>query len=131
MAQLVKNPPATQESVCSAGDPGLIPGSGRSPGEGNSNPLQYSCLGNSMDRGEWWATVRGVARVGHDLALNQESVQNLEDNTPFYPYILFFNIENTTLFSHFTPGFCTLNYCVGQAKLCNTHPILPSKTVVL
>ena len=45
--------------VLSAGDPGLIPGLGRSPGEGNSNPLQYSCLENSMDWGAWWATVHG------------------------------------------------------------------------
>ena len=41
----------------SAGDPGSIPGSGRSPGEGNGNPLQYSCLENPMDGGAWWATV--------------------------------------------------------------------------
>ena len=48
-----------------AGDSGLIPGSGRSPGEGNSNPLQYSCLGNPMDRGARWATVHRVTkRVG-------------------------------------------------------------------
>ena len=42
-------------------DTGPIPGSGRSPGKGNGNPLQYSCLGNSMDRGAWQATVHGVA----------------------------------------------------------------------
>ena len=46
---------------------GSILESGRSPEEGNGNPLQYSCLGNPMDRGAWWATVHGVARVGHDL----------------------------------------------------------------
>ena len=51
-----------KESVCNEGDPGLIPGLGRSPGEGNSNPLQYSCLENSMDRGSWQATVHGVAK---------------------------------------------------------------------
>ena len=51
-----------KESVCSAGDPGLIPGLGRSPGEGNGNPLQYSCLANSMDRGAWWAAVHRVTR---------------------------------------------------------------------
>ena len=51
-----------------AGELGSIPGSGRSPGEGNGNPLQYSCLENPMDRGAWWATVQGVSRVGHDLA---------------------------------------------------------------
>ena len=48
-------------SACNAGDPGSIPGLGRSPGEGNGNPLQYSCLENSMDRGAWRATVHGVA----------------------------------------------------------------------
>ena len=58
-----------KESVCNAGDPGSIPGSGRSPGEGNGNPLQYSCLENPMDRGAWQATVLGVARVGHDLVI--------------------------------------------------------------
>ena len=47
---------------CNLRDPGLIPGSGRSPGEGNSTPLQYSCLENSMDGGAWWATVHGVAK---------------------------------------------------------------------
>ena len=45
-----------------AGDPGLIPGSGRSPGEGNGNPLQYSCLENPMDGGAWWAAVHEVAK---------------------------------------------------------------------
>ena len=45
-----------------AGDLGSIPGSGRSPGEGNGNPLQYSCLENPMDGGAWWATVHGVAK---------------------------------------------------------------------
>ena len=45
-----------------AGDTGLIPGSGRSPGEGNGNPFQFSCLENSMDRGAWWVTVHGVAK---------------------------------------------------------------------
>ena len=55
------------ESACNAEDAGLIPGSRRSPGEGNDNPLQYSCLGNPMDREAWPATVHGVARVGHDL----------------------------------------------------------------
>ena len=51
-----------KESACNAGDLGLIPRSGRSPGEGNGNPLQYSCLENPMDRGAWWATVYGVTK---------------------------------------------------------------------
>ena len=50
-----------KESACNEGDLGLIPGSGRCPGEGNDNPLQYSCLENSMDRGVWQATVNGGA----------------------------------------------------------------------
>ena len=53
---VVKNPPAN------AGDIGLIPGLGRSLGKGNGNPPQYSCLGNPMDRGAWWATVHEVAK---------------------------------------------------------------------
>ena len=53
-------------SARNAGDLGLIPGSGRSPGEGNGNPLQYSCLENPMDRGAWWATVHGVAKSRHN-----------------------------------------------------------------
>ena len=51
-----------KESASNAGDLGSIPGSGRSPGEGNGNPLQYSCLENPMDGGPWWATVHGVAK---------------------------------------------------------------------
>ena len=51
-----------KESACTMGDGGSIPRSGRSPGEGNSNSLQYSCLENSMDRGAWWATVHGVTK---------------------------------------------------------------------
>ena len=57
---VVKNLPAN------AGDPGLIPGSGRSPGEGSGNPLQYSCLGNPIDRGARWAKVHKAQRVGHN-----------------------------------------------------------------
>ena len=55
MVLVVKNIPASAE------DTGSIPGSGQSPGGGNGNPLQYSYLGNPMDRGAWWATVHGVA----------------------------------------------------------------------
>ena len=63
-ALVVKNPPADAGDLR---DVGWIPGSGRSPGEGNGNPLQYSCLENPMDRGVWQAIVRGVTRVAHDL----------------------------------------------------------------
>ena len=56
-----------KESVCNAGDLRLITGSGRFPGEGNGNPLQYSCLENSHGQSSLAATVHGVVRVGHDL----------------------------------------------------------------
>ena len=55
-------------SACNVGDPGLIPGSGRSPGEGNGKLLQYSCLENHMDRGAWWATVCGAAKSWTQLS---------------------------------------------------------------
>ena len=55
MAQAVKN------LLANAGELGLVPGSGRPPGEGNGNLLQYSYLGNAMDKGAWWATVHGAA----------------------------------------------------------------------
>ena len=68
VAQSVKNLPAMQETTCSTGDLGSIPGLGRSPGEGNGNPLQDSCLQeNSMGKGAWWAIAHGVARVRHNL----------------------------------------------------------------
>ena len=56
----------SKESACNAGCPGAIPGLGRSPGGGHVNPLQYSCLGNPMDRGAWWAAAHGWKRGRHD-----------------------------------------------------------------
>ena len=58
---MVKNLPAN------AGDLGSVPGSGRSPGKGNGDPFQYSCLESPVDREAWWATLHGFARVRHDL----------------------------------------------------------------
>ena len=69
LAQVVKNLPANAE------DAGSISGSGRSPGERNGNPLQYTCMGNPTDRGVWWAMILGSQIVGHDLATKQQ--QNL------------------------------------------------------
>ena len=58
----------SKEFACSSGDPGSSPGSGRSSGEGNGNPLQYSCLENSMNRGAWQATVHGVTKSRTQLS---------------------------------------------------------------
>ena len=60
------------ESACNAGDPGSIPGSGRSPGRGNGNPLQYSCLANRMDRGAWRASPSGRTELDTTEATKQQ-----------------------------------------------------------
>ena len=78
---VVKNPPANAEA---RGDAGSIPGSGRSPGVGNGNRLQYSCLENSMDREVWWATIHGVARSWtrlSDLSTQTEALFLLNTNS--------------------------------------------------
>ena len=79
---------ASKESACNAGDPGLISGLGRSPGGGNGNPLQYSCLENRMDRGAWRATVHGVA--GSDMTGNTftfiSQLSTTEPGTHIYLY---------------------------------------------
>ena len=58
----------SEVSACNAGDLGSIPGSGRFPGERKGNPLQYSCLGSSMDGEAWWATVHGIAKTQTQLS---------------------------------------------------------------
>ena len=74
---MVKNLPA---SVKDAGDMGLIPGLGRCPGEGNGNPLQYSCLGNPIDRGAWQVTVHGFAKES-DMTEQVNNNNNVEMNS--------------------------------------------------
>ena len=81
VAQMLKCLPV---SACNVGDLGSIPGSGRSPGEGNSNRLQYSCLENPMDRGAWWAAVHGVAKswtlLSHKLPTSTRSWKKQESS---------------------------------------------------
>ena len=81
---VVKNRPAN------AGDTGSIPGPGRSPGEGNGNPLWYSCLGNPMDRGAWWATVQGVTK-------SQTQLKNKNNNTATMCWALCCSLTHTCL----------------------------------
>ena len=80
------------ESACSAGDPGSIPGLGRSPGEENGNPLQYSCLENPMERGVWQSTVYGVAKR-HDWATSQAKSGMLR--TYFYNFLTYITLCTT------------------------------------
>ena len=91
-------------SACNAGDLGSIPGLGRSPGEGNGKPLQYSCLENPMDRGAWWAIVhQGSQRVGHDWATSHtysplmEHYRVMKESTLRLNKSLWINLRNTTV----------------------------------
>ena len=89
--------PVGKESACSAGDLGSIPGLGRSPGEGNGNPLQYPCLENFMDRGAWWAAVHGVAQSQARLSITylrdhitgkRDGCEERENSISFYSAVL-------------------------------------------
>ena len=75
--------PDGKASVYNVGDLGSTPGSRRSPGEGNGNPLQYSCLGNPMDREAWRTTVHRVARVGHNLETKQQLLGEISNDIPY------------------------------------------------
>ena len=77
-------------SACDAGDLGSIPGSGRCPGEGNGNPLQYSCLWNPMDRRAWWATVQAVTKDSrHDLVMKQHYHSSIHTCVFIYLFKIF------------------------------------------
>ena len=100
-----------KESTCNAGDPGSIPGLGRSPGEGNGYPLQYSCLKTSMDREAWWAIVCGVTKSQTQLTLLLipalltyylcDLGQCVQSCKPHFPYL-----KNTDANSICHIGFC-------------------------
>ena len=89
-------------SARNAGDLGSIPGSGRSPGEGNGNPLQYSCLENPMDGGAWWATVHGVAKSRTRLSdFTNFHLKEAVDSTEL-PIMCFHQLVMRICHSHFT-----------------------------
>ena len=100
--------------ACNVGDPGSIPGSGRSPGEGNGNPLQDSCLENPMDRGAWWATVHGVAKSRTQLSDFTHSLYTV----PLFHYKpkVFCNLKMKT---HQCPSHVFLLLC-SVTKSCLT-----------
>ena len=107
VAQLVKNPPAMQETICNTGDLGSIPGSGRFPGEWNGNPLQYSCLGNPNDRGAW-----GASSWGHR---ESDRPEGLNHHCPSLP-----SPHPTHLGHHTAPGWAP---CVTQEFPTSTFNI--------
>ena len=115
----------SKESACNAGDLGLIPGSGRSPGEGNGNPLQYSCLENPMDRGALQATVHRVARVGHDLATKP----------PLYYISSVQSLSHVQLFATSWTTACqaSLSFSISWSllKLMSTGSVMPSNHLIL
>ena len=100
-----------KESTCSVGDAGSIPGLGRSLRGGHSNPLQYSCLGNPLDRGAWWATVYGVPRVGHSLV-----------TIPPPPYLC----KNWTIVDL---QYC-VNFCWRENSFSNPFVPLPRSSII-
>ena len=94
-----------KEPVCNAGDPGSIPESGRCPGEGNGNPLQYPCLENSMDRGAWQATVHVATKS-----------QTLLRNTQIYKETLVIEIEWSSFSIHKMSETFSLSFWCGWVE---------------
>ena len=94
-------------SASNGGDPGSIPGSGRSPGEGNGNPLQYSCLENPMDRGAWQATVHGVAKSRTQLrdftSYSYSSIFyiNIHSQLPYEPKAYYLDLRGSWVFNKY------------------------------
>ena len=105
-----------KQSACNAGDLGLIPGSGRSPGGGLGNPLEYSCLEDPMDRGAWWATVHGVTQS--KIWLKGLSIACTHIKKILFHYGLTWNIENS--FLCYTVGPCSLSIILTntEAYIC-------------
>ena len=110
MAQWVKNSPANAGDV---GDAGSIPDLGRSPGEGNGNPLQYSCLRNPMDRGAWWAIVHGITK---------------ESDTTKHSRSYYSTCSLNTYIRDFTSNFYPRN---DQNKSQSLNIIFPTKPIPL
>ena len=109
-------------SAYNAGDLGLIPGSRRSPGEGNGNPLQYSCLENPMDRGAWWATVHRVTRswtwlwnfiLSVGLCSAGMAFLSLHSNGYIFPFLLCFSLVFFSQLFVRPPQTAILLFCIS------------------
>ena len=109
----------SKESACNTGDVGSIPGLGRSPGEGHCNPLQYSCLENSMDRGTWQVAVTELQRVGHDWATKHSIANSLNWVVVTYVCSLWDKLLSCTLrigILFFRNGILQLKYWKKKKK---------------
>ena len=107
-----------KESACNAQDMGLIPGSGRSPGEGNGSPLQYSCLENPIDRGAWWAIVHSVGKNKTKLDVCNK------------PNVLFFLCSLYEVFvSKKTKGSPPIFHCSVKLQTDKVENYQPTKVV--
>ena len=107
MAQLVKNSPANAGDTR---DTSLIPGSERSPGEGNGNALQYSCLENSMDRGAWWAIVHGVAK-------SQTGLRNFHFHFFHFSYLNISHLNTNKRCKLYIEWIKTRSCCIVQGTI--------------
>ena len=100
-----------KESTCNVGDLGVIPRSGRSPGEGNGNPLQYSCLENPMDRGVWRATVHGVTknqtRPSTYAWMHCIAILNSMHSVPLFSDLSLAYLIHYHFFKQYTLNICT------------------------
>ena len=119
-----------KESACNTRgtrDVGSISGSGRSPGVENGHQLQYSCLGNSMDRGIWWAASMELQRVRHDWAHTLTRYSNFLVVVIFFLYLfIYFFISWRLITSQYCSGFCHTLTWISHGYTCIPHPDPPS-----
>ena len=120
----------SKESTCNEEHPGLIPESGRSPGEGNGCPLQYSCLENSMDRGVWQAIVHGIIKTQlsdwhfhFSLFQTKKKKRKLQEQYKLLhpPHTNYLNEDILLYFSHLWKDIFLLTWCLSPLNTC-MHP---------
>ena len=100
-----------EESACNARDPGSSPGLGRSPGEGDGNPLQYSCLENSMDRGAWWTVIHGVPKESNMTEVTNMFTLIVFSNTRLQELKVLFCKKVDWFYTHSLSLFVFSSFC--------------------